>query len=157
MPYPQQPLAAVSDGIRLPCDTNTDLTNAPLAIPLSRCFTIQYLLKSHYISLRKRMHRKIKKSFRFTKLYKACFFHLCSQASCSVTSACISGRQLLIRQRLPYIPYFSRSTLPLRTSTPSSRSRSACAPGPPNANSPDSSPFAFTTRKQGIFSGSGFL
>ena len=67
MPYPQQPLAAVPDGIRLPCGTNKDLTKALLAIPLSRHFTIQYLLKSHYISLRKRMHRKIKKSFRFTK------------------------------------------------------------------------------------------
>ena len=61
------PLAAVSDGIRLPCGTNKDLAKALLAIPLSRRFTIQYLLKSHYISLRKRMHRKIKKSFRNTK------------------------------------------------------------------------------------------
>ena len=43
------------------------------------------------------------------------------------------------------IPYFSRSTLPSFTSIPSASSNLACAPGPPNANSPASSPFEFTT------------
>ena len=123
------------------------------------------------------MHRKIKKSFRFTKgashsisrtpqrscraAHDAKHLPLCAAAirrrRLSQCLPYIPCRQFPVPQDLPHIPYFSRSTLPLRTSTPSSRSRSACAPGPPNANSPDSSPFEFTTRKQGILSGSGFL
>ena len=37
------------------------------------------------------------------------------------------------------------------------RRSSACTSSPPNANAPASSPFALTTRKHGICSGSGFL
>lgn len=54
-------------------------------------------------------------------------------------------------------PKFFRSTFPFFTSTPSSSKRFACSPSPPNANAPASSPLEFTTRKHGIFSGSGFL
>ena len=60
------------------------------------------------------------------------------------------------RQR-PSHWYFDRSTMPFVTSTPSAARSFACSPTPPKANSPASSPFAFTTRKQGMPLGSGFL
>ena len=56
-----------------------------------------------------------------------------------------------------FIPNLSISTRPSKTVTPSAVNRSACTFFPPNANAPDNSPFAFTTRKQGMCSGSGFL
>ena len=47
--------------------------------------------------------------------------------------------------------------LPFSTTIPSARSLLACSSGPSKANAPESCPLALTTRKQGIWSGSGFL
>lgn len=80
-----------------------------------------------------------------------------SRTLCLVPSEICSSFPSIPAHFVNYIPYFSRSTLPFITSTPSARRSSACTFSPPNANAPANSPFALTTRKHGICSGSGFL